>query len=212
MTSLRVWDLRTAFGVHSSAIIGARLSPSTATALLTFSSCPSPRNVYHHPLGSNADAPFTPTKAASILMSAVTSGRGGFERDLEEKLGQMIRSLALPPSGSLRCARLRARLVCGHLRPRLRFRCLLRPEVEAQTRKATSPYGSAYNKQPNDLRVDLRNPQAVNSTLLQPGLNPRLPALVLALGIKAIKGYQRGEIDRVSSDSATNRDFGCCKT
>ena len=42
--------------------------------------------------------------------------------------------------------------------------------------------------------MDLRNPQVVNSTLLQPGLNPRLPALVLALGIKAIKGDQRGEM------------------
>ncbi len=29
-------------------------------------------------------------------------------------------------------------------------------------------------KQPNDLRVDLRIYHAVNSTLLQPGLNPRL--------------------------------------
>jgi hypothetical protein len=75
---------RSAFGVHSGATIGTKLSPSTATALLTFSSFTQER-LPPSAGGSNADAPFTPTKATSILMSAVSPGRGGFERVLEDE-------------------------------------------------------------------------------------------------------------------------------
>ena len=77
---------RSAFGTHSGARLGTMISPSTATALLTFSSFTMER-LPPSAGGSNAAAQFTPTKATSSLMSAVSSGRRDFSRDLDAEGG-----------------------------------------------------------------------------------------------------------------------------
>ena len=77
---------RSAFGVHSGARLGTMISPSTAMALLTFSSFTMERSPPSAG-GSNAAAQFTPTKATSSLMSAVSSGRRDFSRDLDAEGG-----------------------------------------------------------------------------------------------------------------------------
>ena len=73
---------RSSFGEHDGAALGKPPGPSTATALLQFTSftkdlLPSWAG------GSNEDAPFTPTKATSTLLSAVSASRSAFGRDIE---------------------------------------------------------------------------------------------------------------------------------
>ena len=73
---------RSSFGEHDGAALGKSPGPSTATALLQFTSftkdlLPSWAG------GSNEDAPFTPTKATSTLLSAVSASRSAFGQDIE---------------------------------------------------------------------------------------------------------------------------------
>jgi hypothetical protein len=75
---------RSSFGDHDGATLGKLPGPSTASALLQFTSftkslLPSRAG------GSNEDAPFTPSKATSSILSAVSAGRSAFGQEIEAR-------------------------------------------------------------------------------------------------------------------------------
>ena len=104
---------RSSFGDHDGATLGKLPGPSTASALLQFTSftkdlLPSRAD------GSDEDAPFTPTKATSSLLSAVSAGRSAFGQEIEaESAADLLASLRAVSVGLEARSPVRARGAAG---------------------------------------------------------------------------------------------------
>jgi len=104
---------RSSFGDHNGATLGKLPGPSTALALLQFTSftkslLPSRAG------GSDEDAPFTPSKATSSILSAVSAGRSAFGQKIEaESAADLLAGLRAVSAGIEATSPVRIRRAMG---------------------------------------------------------------------------------------------------